>query len=338
MGFKSKTYASTYLYSKKAENNASAEQSLITYIMKAGRINKESAAMSQVLNMVKERQKTAVLYRVLVHPDTVLCISNDKELPASFKVFCAKDIHPVYGNNKPRIFIDCTGLITEKNGYFSCNKIDVLCAYLFDAVGTGIYYKDPNKILNNNTICRLSATCYTRMFTAVLDSLRVINYLENKEKINYITSVFFLFNVLGKDMETAQVMASSLLSLNRKDTQAWDIYYQEENFNDINTFITFLAETFKLKGLDTGVYMNKWITMFGKGSMYGVELYPAFLSTLINAYSGAYINRQNIIENICGRDMVTLCENVLRVGASVYTEGFKYERKLRGDLFVDNNK
>ena len=335
--FRDKTFASTFIYTKKNESGASSEQQLIEFIKTADRVNKNHASMNQINNMIKERAASAVLYRVFMSPDTVIAISKDKELPASFKVFSAKDIGSV--DQKNRVFIDATGLFKYENGYFSCKNIDVLCTYLMSAMVTGSYYKDSYKFISNNTIVRSAATCFVKLFTNVLDNLRVTNYNENRNKIAYISCIYFLVNMIGKDLRSAQALATNLLSLNAKDTNAYDYYYDEEiDFNNIDTLVKSLAENFKLKGLTTDIYLNRWLTLYGKGTLYGTELLPAFLTIITNAYSGTYVNRQNMIENICGREVVTLSTQLIRTGSEIFDKGFKYESNMRNDLFYDNNK
>lgn len=327
-----KLYANTFIYSKKDPNNGhTVENTLVEFIYKAERINKNSESFSRIKNDVKVRQVTAVLYRVLLMDEVVLCM-NKKELPASFKVFEARDLRS--NDKKPKVFIDLTGLIKLENGYFTCKEIDKLCAYLISALIFLIYHHDQMRLTNNSTIMRSSAICYTKLFTGILDNLRVINFNENKLKISYIITVYYLYNVMQKDISTAQKVATTLLSMNNKDTSAYDYYYDPvKDFENINTFINFLSETFKLKGLTTDTFLNRYLFLYGKGTMYGTELLPAFLSVISNAYSGVYINNQKTIENTCGREMVNLTSTILRVGSELFDKGFSYNHNETRDSY-----
>ena len=336
-----KSYASTFIYSKKDSNGKSTEQTLIEFILKSSkdrtRINKNSTAFAPILNSIKERQKTAVLYRVLMNPDVVLAISpTGRELPSSFKVFYATDVASM--NRRKKIFIDVTGLIKEESGYFTCKNIDILCAHLLAATVVGTYYTDTNKITNNATITRLSAECFVRMFTGVLDNLRVVNYNENREKIAYIVGVYYLFSLVEKDLKTAETISASINKLDQRTANAYRYYYEEEHLESIDTFVRHLTETFNMKGLTTDIFVNRWLTMYGNGSMYATELMPLFLITITNAFSGSYINRQNTIENMCGRSMVTLSETLIRVGAETYDKGFVYDKATSDDLYSESKR
>jgi len=320
-----KSYANTFIYGKKDDTGYSVEAELVQFIMKADRIDKNSEAFSRIDNDVKVRQTTAVLYRILMRDDVVLCLCK-KELPASFKVFEARDIRT--NSKSPKVFIDLTGIVKIDNGYFVCKEIDKMCAYLISAMVYLIYHNGNDRLVTNNTVLKSSTICFTKMFTGVLDNLRVTNYNENRMKISYIIAVYYLYNIMGKDLPTAQKLATTLFSMSNKETNAYDYYYEvEKDFVNIDTFVTFLANMFKLKGLTTDVFLNRWLYMYGKGTLYGPELLPVFLSIITNAYSGAYINQQKTIETMCGRDLVTLTTELLRIGADLFDNGFNYNNK-----------
>ena len=334
-GFKAKNFAQTFIYSVKSEGYSTEQQLLAFLTNNQIRINKNHDSMNAIKNMVRERQSTAVLYRMFMDPDVVF-VMDQKELPASFKVFAAKD--PIRSDKKVRIFIDATGLFKFENGYYSCKEIDKLCTYLTAAAVIGTFYSDPYKLTNNSSVVRTSATCFTKLFTATLDNLRPINYQENKTKIGYIATVYYLFTMVQKDMKSAETIAASIMGLNPKEAAAYRLYYQEEDFANIDVFIKFLAETFKLKGLTTDVFIHNWMRLYGKGCLYGLELFPSFLIMITNAYCGAYVNSQNKIETICGRDLVTLSTTLLRIAADVFDKGYNYTTGDRDTLYGRNNK
>ena len=198
--------------------------------------------------------------------------------------------------------------------------------------------RPPGSCTNNSSVVRTSATCFTKLFTATLDNLRPINYNENKTKIGYIVAVYYLFNMVQKDMKSAETIAASIMGLTNKEATAYRLYYQEEDFKDINVFITFLADTFKLKGLTTDIFIHNWMRIYGKGSLYGLELFPSFLIMITNAYCGAYVNSQNKIETQCGRDLVTLSTTLLRIAAGVFDKGYSYTAGDRDNYYGKNNK
>lgn len=326
---KIKTYSDTYIYNSTANGEGSMERSLIEYIRTSNRINKNSSAFEQVKNQVKVRQSTAVLYRILMNNDVVLC-EGKAEAPASFKVFMAKDIMT---DKKKRVFIDVTGLLQLNNGMYFCKEVDKLCAYLIMALVQFLYYNDNQRFIDNNVVCKTSMTCFVRLFTGILDNLRVANFAENKTKIAYIVGVYYGFAVMGKPLDSARKYSAAVNGINLKDASGYDYWYKIEDFKDINTFLLFLTDSFHLNGLTTGVFLTRYMQMYGKGTIFGLELMPSFISIITNAYSGSFINSQKTIEKFCGRDMIALSTEILRLGAEVYNTGFTYESNTKREDF-----
>lgn len=326
-----KSYPNTYIGQKIASGGESIERPLIKYIMNAERLNKGSEAFRQIQNDIKTRQTSAILYRVLMMPNIVLAM-DVKELPASFKVFRAADVRA--SNKEPKIFIDVTGIIKFNNGIFICNKIDTLITYLTGALVQLLYYDPSKQLTNNASITRPATVCFVKLFTGVIDELRVIGYAENQLKIKYNTAVYFLTSLVGKPMENARSMAANILGINPKEAKAYDYFYSDEAMKDLNSFVTDLCENFHLRGFGTDIMLDRWMFKYGKGTMYGLELYPSFLMMLTNAYCGAYVNQQKTIEKYCGKDMVDISTTLIRVGADVYSEGARYQKDEYGEIVL----
>ena len=54
---------------------------------------------------------------------------------------------------------------------------------------------------------------------------------------------------------------------------------------------------------------------YGPGTVFALELFPAFATMLTDAYVGAYINNQKSIEKIAGPSMVEFTKALLSIGA-----------------------
>ena len=73
------------------------------------------------------------------------------------------------------------------------------------------------------------------------------------------------------------------------------------------------------KGFTVDVFIERWRYLFGRGTQFGAELYPAFATILTNAYSGTYLVNQNTIEKVAGKEMVTFTTTLLSIGReSIY--------------------
>lgn len=327
-----KTYKDSFLYKtklKKFENDENRNnKTIMDFIANSNRIDKTSNAFAGIIEDIKRQQTSRVIFQILMMDKVNLCI-NTYELPASFKVFDAKDIKN--GKNNA-IFIDCTGLIEYRNGYFICKKIDVFITYLYDALVYLLYRYAFTKMMNNPEIIISSTSCYVSLFTYILDYLRVTGYKENKNKISYLAGLFYLNHMMGKDVDNyTKNVAAKIADVNLRSIEAYDLYLEPGIFDDINVFILFLAKQFDLKGLDLNVFIGRWMYLFGKGTQYGSELFTSFGVILCNAYCGSYIVGQKQIEKACGSDMIKFNNAIRNLGdatfATTYKENLVYHDK-----------
>lgn len=319
---KCKTFANCYLYGMKDSNGYTVESELVEYIIKAQRIDRNSEAFKPIKDAVRSRQNTAVLYRVLLSDEVALCIGA-KELPRSFKTFRAKDLKSQ--NKKFKVFIDLTGVVSLDGGFFQVKDVDRLCAYLLGALVQIVYYKDSKKFCTNANIQKLAGGCFIQLFAGLLDYLRLTGYLNNKMKICYLAGVYFQHNLMGMDIKSAESVTATLLQLQKSEYTEYNYYCDENDMENISTFIQSLVKTFKLEGLTVDVFIDRWIYLYGPGTLYATELLPSFLIMITDAYSGSYINNMKRIETICGKDLVTLSTTIIRIGSEVVDKGFKYE-------------
>lgn len=320
---KPKNFASCYLYYQTNSEGNIVEKQLFEFLLTANRINYSSDAFRPVKDALRSRVNAAVLYRLLQQGGITLMIAN-KELPRSFKVFYAKD--PKSGSKKRSIFLDVTGLIYEQGGQFFCKDIDKFSTYLLGVLCYYLYYNETDTLVRNATLQKSSAAAFSKMFCGILDYLRVSGFVENRERIQYITAVYFCVNVIGLDINTARRVAQAATRLSSGDAKASDYYYIMDDFQNIDTFVTSLAKTFKLKGITTGVLVDRWYFRYGAGTHFSLELYPAFLTTISFAYAGTYMNNWKGIEAACGRrDLVDLVTMLLKVGSEIINTGFTYE-------------
>ena len=320
---KPKTFADCSLYAKTNAEGFTAEKQIIDFLINGQRINYGDPSFKNIRDNLKSRVNAAVLYRLLQNGGIYFVIAK-RELPAAFKIFYSKD--PKSPSRHKAIFVDVTGLIYEQGGVFYCKDIDKFSTYLLGVLATYLYYLDNNKLLRNGALQRSSVSAFCKMFGGLLDYLRVSGYIEHRSRILYITGVYFGINVMGLDISTARKVSMVANKLTAQEAQAADYYYvAEDEFIDIDSFCNALINTFKLKGLTTGVVLDRWYFLYGKGTHFALELYPAFLQTILYAYSGTYLNNWKRIEAVTGRDMTDIATTVLKIGAESIQSGFAYE-------------
>ena len=330
---KPKNFADCSLYAKTNAEGFTAEKQLMEFLLNAQRINYGDPAFKNIRDNLKSRVNAAVLYRLLQNGAITFMIAK-RELPASFKIFYSKD--PRSSSRRRGIFVDVTGLIYEQNGVFYCKDIDKFSTYLLGVLVNYLYYLDNSKLLRNGALLKSSTSAFCKMFGGLLDYLRITGYIENRPRILYITGVYFCTNVMGLDMATARKVSMVANKLTAQEAKAADYYYvAEDEFTDIDSFCNSIINTFKLKGLTTGVVLDRWYFLYGKGTHFALELYPAFLQTIMYAYSGTYLNNWKRIESVTGRDMTDIATTILKIGSESIQQGFAYESADDREHFKD---
>lgn len=327
---KRKTYSDSYLYNIEGNKHNAALQE---FIINAERIdNKKSPEFIGIVEEVKRIQRSNVLYTLLMSDNVVLCIGK-KELPRAFKVFFAKDLRE--GKNaRKKVFIDVTSIITLRDGYYNCKNIQYFIAYLFEALCYYLYNNETTKILNNSVISLSGAEAYTSMVCYIIDYMRIIGYEYSKDKIAYLTSLFYLHTMLGKDLDQySKNIAAKIAGINNSSINTYDLYFKESDFENIDTFITMLSTNFKLKGLTTEVFVGKWNYTFSPSALYACEVFTSFAGVICAAYSGSYVVNQKQIERCCASPMIKFATEMLRIG----TDSFAMQRGYREAFEPDSD-
>ena len=332
--FTIKTYKDSYLYNFKISDKDTTDPgkknsaAIREYILSAHRIeDKKSDAFRGIVEELKRQQRSSILVTVLLMDDVKICLGNT-ELPKAFKVLDVKDSK---SGGKNKIFIDATGLIEFKQGYYYCKRIDILCSYLMDALVCLLYRLRPEKLLTNSSITIPTVDCYVSMFTYILDYLRVTGYAENKTKISYFVGLFFLENMMGMEHgDYAKQLAAKNAGISLSEVKNYDLYLDEGCFDNIKTFFDWLVNVFRLKGLTLAVFIAKWAYNFGTGTQYATELFSCFTSVVLNAFSGSYITNQKQIERCCGStNLVKVWNAVEKAGVDCFDRrGFMSESDL----------
>ena len=307
-----KNYGDTYLYRKYSEY----EKQIFDFVMSAEYIEKDTEAFEDIRYDVKRRQISSSLLKVLDSKKVIL-LTGAKPMSKAFKVFAAKDVK---GKGELKVFIDCSGCIYKKDGKYMCNNIDVLIAYLVSAMNTFIYYMDEKRIVMNSSISSTGAECFSVLFTHIVDYIAKISTVPGmKAKCLYLSAMYYLANLLGKDFDNDSVssIAKRISGLSDREIDIIKIQFEDNSFMNIKFFVETVAKVLKLDKLTLDIVVEKWMYLYGTGTVFGLELYPSFASMITDAYVGCYINNQKTIEKITGRSMVDFTKTILPIGADV---------------------
>lgn len=310
-----KTYAASFLYDKYSEY----EKKIFSFIMKGTELDKNSPDFEDIIYDIKKRAISNSLVKVLLSKEVIL-MTNEIPLDKAFKVFCAKDIKGP-NKDKMKVFIDCSNIIrySESKGRYECtsNNIDILISYLVSAMHTLIYYVDEDRIINNSKIISVGAHAFSSLFNYVVDFVCKVNSnTANRSKCLYLTSLYYIGNILGKDYTTegSRNIAKKVSGLSEREAGIIDIQIKNETMMNIRYFVETVSDILHINKLTLDVIVERWMTTFGTGTVFSLEIFPAFASMLTDAYVGAYINNQKTIEKIVGSDMIEFTKTLLMIG------------------------
>ena len=311
-----KTYAGTYLYRQYHKY----EQKILAFLMKGTEIDRYTDDFDDIRYEVKKRQVSNSLVKILDSKSVVLIVGTEP-MTKPFKVFCAKDVKGPR-KDKMKVFIDCTNIIKvdPNSGKYTCtgNNIDILISYLVSAMHTYIYYIDEFRLTNNNKIMSTGAQVFASLFTHVVDYICKISSMPSvKAKCLYLTSLYYLANVIGKDYntESCRKIAKKISGLSDRDAGIVDLQIKSESMMNIKMFVEMLSDVLHIPKLTLDVILERWMTIYGTGTVFALEIFPAFATMITDAYVGAYLNNQKSIEKITGTGMVEFTKTILAIGA-----------------------
>lgn len=313
-----KTYAATYLYGQYSEY----EKQTLAFMMNSSEIDKDTEDFEDIKYEVKKRQVSNSLVKVLESKDVIL-LTNDIPLSKAFKVFCARDLKGP-NKSKMKVFIDCSNTIKKdsKTGRYVCkgNNIDIFISYLVSAMITKIYYSSEGIITSNSKIKTIGAKAFALLFTHVVDYACKINTMPaNKSKCLYLTSLYYLSNLIGEDStsDRCRSIAKKVSGLSDRDAGIIDIQLKSDSFLNIKYFAETLSEVLRLNKLTLDVIVERWMTIYGTGTVFALELFPAFSNMVTDAYVGAYLNNQKTIEKVLGTSMTEFTKTLLSIGSDI---------------------
>lgn len=309
---KIKNFGQSFLYGK-----ADYSKEIVNYILKAERVDKDSKAFDNIKYIIQRSQSTSFLSAFLEKKSLVLM--TGVPMPLSFKVFTAKDTRY---DGLTKVFVDCSGLITQNaNGEYSISNqnIDIFIAYLIAAFNAILYSAQPKLITNNDILLRTGTESFAKLFTNIIDYMRIGGVDHVREKTLYLSALYYQIGILLKeDTPTVYQRALKISGLSSREAEMLLVKVPVSSFENINTFVEALAGALNVSGeLKIDNFIEKWVFLYKGGTHFGTELYPSFANMLIYSYIGSYIVNQKTIEKILGRDMVDFCKTLFKLGGEV---------------------
>ena len=311
---KPKTFANTFLYNK----TLMYEKRLIEAVMNGERIDKTNTTFKDnIVYDVKRRQRDKSLITILESSKTIL-LNLDKPLDKAFKVFISKDVK---SNNQLCVFIDVSLLIEkDKDGEYRVLDIDKLISHLINAMTSMVYINSPGTYMDNYQVSKVGAQIFSDLFLYVIDYIYKISSIEtSRDTCIYLASMYYLVNILGKGDElsdTNRSIARSVADISERRADVIEAGFEKCMFDNISIFLKSLSDILKLNKLNLDVLLEKWWFLYGNGTHFALELFPAFASMMTNCYVGAFLNNQKSIEKLVKDDMVIFSETIVNIGKS----------------------
>lgn len=307
---KIKTYADCFLYKKYPQYSAILSDA----IMKGDRIDKNEKEFEDVVYEIKRSRTDASILKVLTSTNTVL-FSGSKPLPKPFRVFCAKDFRD---GKQVKAFIDISNVLTKQpDGYMT--NTNTLLSYLINAKVAMYYNMKPDVIFSSSERKILAATCFAKLYTHIVDYVGKISTIEYaKDKCIYLSARYFLSNVMQLDNEDqCRSIARKISGITEMKENTYDFMASKEITKDYNPFLCpvaftkMISEQFKIDKFSFDIVLEKWMYLYGDGTAFGIEFFPAFSAMMTDAYTGAFINNQKTLEKICGNDLILYSKGLI---------------------------
>lgn len=306
-----KNYNNTYLYNA----NDTYQKIIMEYIMKADRIDQNGEQFENIRYDLTKRQITSDLSKILLDPHIVLMNFPQKVIPKALKVFTAKDIS---SDKKLKVFIDCSEFKLV-DGQWRTRYIDTFISYLVSAMMQLIYYTEPGKLVMNSSLMNYARISFSTLFSYIIDYLYKINNIESmRNNCLYMSALYFTKGICNLQLTDSNYTAArNIAGISERQADILHMYINDDSFNNIKTFVDTLSKVLKISKISLDVIVEKWIFIFGSGTLFALELFPAFSSMLTDAYCGAYINNQKTIEKIVGKNMVDYTKQLLTISRGV---------------------
>lgn len=309
-----KTMADTYLYSKYNEY----EKKIFSFLVNGFEVDKTDKSFENILFDIKRRQ-TANFMVKLIMSDKIILLSATEPMPKAFKVMCCRDVKN--NKNDKKIYIDVNGIIgKDSSGNMVCSSVDILISHLLNALVNYVYYIDEKRLVNNSTLIKSGASAFASLMTHIVDFVSKISTISNnRAKCVYLSSMYYLENILGKDVSNPSIrnVAVSISGLTPRDADMVDMQCPKDCFGDLKSFVDAMSKVLKINGLTVDVIVERWMYIYGEGTPFALEFYPAFSAMITDAYVGSYINNQKSIEKIVGTDMIIYSKAILQLGSDV---------------------
>jgi len=311
-----KSLESTFIYTHL--NKSSALTTNISGLLHNG-ITVTKDQIDEPLMIINKNFKYPLKYKVLeaVNSGKILlkfCTTQAK-LPTCLPFFLTKGTN---GLIIAVVALDTYGSMDKETGSIKIDPKKLYCL-LEGAYLARLCYENQHQLSTRTALITHGSAIYSMMFTRTLNKRYALNVDKTKyHKILMLSSKFFMINILGmKNSElTFNYAIKNCPNGNLYSLKEINDLIPDEAYNDINTFITTIADPkygLNLKGLNTRNYLEAFISMYYDSNLLSLESFPYFIYNVMSVTNGGYINNQYILETIVDSHGAKIYNDLLNI-------------------------
>lgn len=285
-----------YLYQMNLDKN---NNNIKKYIMDCDRMDKSSPSFNTFKTYINSFINSKIIIDSTINSNNVV-ITLKSELPPAFNILTVKDIK---NDNKYKIFLNLGEYVklNDKNEYTILNRdIDKTISLLYGTINHSIYFGNYKKLIMKPELINSGAELFSSLYLYILNYLYKINHDQLLvAKIKYLTSKYFISNILNCNPESSRVPNQlSRLSERQCDMIDLTIGDYKDVYKNIKVFNDNLSKLININ-IRTDLFIEKWAFVLGVSTYYALEFFPIFATMISNVYVGSYMNNQKTIEKIC---------------------------------------
>lgn len=314
-----KPLSDTFTYS--IFNKGDAINKTIMSIMKDGHtITKNDIA--QAILTIEKNFKYPTKHKVLEMFDKGYIIL--KYAPVNVKLPTAMPFFLIRGGSGPDdikavVSVDLYGTRDKDNGTVTIDpkKLFTLMESAYFAI---LYHVRHNELVRKTSIIADGSSAYAHMFARVLNKKYALNVDKTKyNNVIFLASKFYLINILGRENDevATNYALNNCVNGNAVIIREFDSMLPDTVFNSLHDLISYMGAPdgeLRFPSLTTRGYIEQYIIMYDASALLSLEYLPYFIYTIQAAHNRAFINNQNIIEDIIEKSGPRMYVDLTRVG------------------------
>lgn len=187
----------------------------------------------------------------------------------------------------------------------------ILYSLLQGASISATCYQKYSSLKNKANILKIGSYVYATLFTKTINKMYSLNITPAKtDMMMFLSSMFFLTNVIGRDEDSYEDtnIKFSLEHCKAASKLLIDDIIRKFDFKkdctSLETFINAIASNISgLESITARGFSEQYISMYGPNMILSIECLPIFIWNLGCVQVGSYLNNQNSIENIVGKEI-----------------------------------